>query len=87
MPDLSLNPWEGDVGKELLRVGDWVLFVDYQLSPPTPRRFAAIGHCCQGEEWRIIVGLTGIRDKRCSACSEPIPEELIGFQKLVNWDR
>jgi hypothetical protein len=78
-------PLPRDWGKELFRDGNWVLFRDY-LSPKHGPR-VGIGHMCHGEPWTIKMGVKNIVGSRCSACGEVVPEENIGLQKLVEWDR
>ena len=84
-----------DCGKELFRDGDWSLYIDYKIEynpggfprPTTPKdRIIAIGHYCDGKEWRTVVNL-GIGGNQCRNCEETVPAAMKGLQKLAEWER
>jgi hypothetical protein len=80
----------------LFRDGDWCLVKELALSyvgglAPGAEwhstSYAAIGHYCHGELWMIRTSKRSILNKRCTNCGVLIPQEMLGFQALTNWEK
>ena len=79
MVDAEANPAYGAV---LFREGDWALVKDWSVNWEVYKIIdvVEIRHLCV--ETKIPnVGTAGI----CCDCGESCPDEMMGFQALVNW--